>query len=152
MSKFDHEKLNRQKRLHYIPAPRARPATPKQLNFIEGLCIQKGQRISKLPKTLGGASDQIQRLLELPDIEIPEEDITLRPVAPRDTTRQEVIAEFRQRFPQLSPQTASSIVQVFEQVDDVGMLFTLDGLMTDTAPSDPGELIMHILRRFLDQL
>lgn len=147
----DWDKINRQRRLHYVPSPRTQPATQKQHDYIVDLAFQKNQPPPRLPKTRHGAGELIERLLLLPDV---NERLPVRTVLiePQDTSRQEVVNEMREHYPMLSPMTVHSMVQIFEQIDPAGFAFVLDGIFHEDVPEETDALILHLLQRFLTEI
>lgn len=154
--KLNYERLNRDKRLSYFPAQRSQPATQKQLAYIVALCHDKGQPVpSRLPLTKKGASDMIERLVALPDKkETPAvfpDVVIVAPPLPEPTPTQEMVAELRAHFPMLTPMTVNSFVQLFAQIDPVGLAFVLNGLMHEDTPQEPNALILFIVERVLQE-
>lgn len=148
----DWDKINRTRRLHYVPSLRTQPATQKQQDYIIDLAFQKNQPPPRLPKTKHGAGEMIDRLLDLPDVNerLPVRIASIEP--PRDTSRQEMVAELREHYPMLSPMTVNSLCQLFEQIDPTGFAFVLDGIFHEEVPKDADALILHLLGRFLEEI
>lgn len=147
------EKLGRDRRLAYVPSPRVQSATQRQLDYIMALSYEKGQNRPRLPKTKQGASDLIERLLELPDVNDPQPiETPIHKPLPAAQNRNDVVTELRERFPALSPLTANSMVQLFSQIDEIGMYFIIDQILNEPAPEDTNELILHIVGRFLEAI
>lgn len=150
----DWEKVAREDRMRFVPSAMAEPATQRQLDYILGLAQQKNQ-VVRLPKTKRGAGELIDRLSAMADINDPVWYRNGRPTGHWEDRvevaddRKELLAEIRESFPQLSPMTIASLVQLFSQIDEMGMVFTFDALMHEEVPTDSTDLILHLLRRFL---
>jgi hypothetical protein len=144
-------KIEAERKLNYRPSLRVQAATQKQLDYIIGLAHEKGQPKPRLPKTKYGASQIIERLLVLPDV--PErKSLWLAPAPVRQPNHhQEMVIELREHWPQLSPMSVNSLVQLFSQVDPIGLAFVLDGLYEEVVPEEPSALILFVLARFLQE-
>ena len=148
---IDWERFNRAKGHVSSPAP-----TQAQIDFILALTHQKGVTPRK-PRTMARASEYIDHLLGLPDVNEPKFVKNGRFVGEpgqkievTDTYRQDLAKDIRERFPCLSPMSVSSLLQLQAQIDEVGMAFFWEALDPEDAPDDRDELILYVLKRFLE--
>lgn len=149
MSRLNWEKASRRERLTYVPSPRSQPATQKQLDFIVDLHHQKGQRPPRrLPLTKQGASDLIERLKGLPDVNKYSRVRVLAVPEPND--QQESLAEFQAKL-DLTPMTVNALSQIFNQIDPLGAAFFFDSLCREELPEDQDKRLIYILKEFVDQ-
>lgn len=149
MSKLNWERAARKDRLTYVPSLRSQPSTQKQLDYIVDLSHQKGKPPPRrLPLTKQGASDLIERLKELPDVNEPQR-VRLSLVPPPNDN-QEILVELRNQF-NLSPQTISALMQLLGQIDPIGVHFFFDSLLREDLPQDQDALLIHILKEFVSE-
>lgn len=146
-------KVENERKLNFRPSARSLPPTERQINYILGLAMEKGQPRPKLPKTKHGASELIQKLLNLPDV---AERIPWEPIKPESAkdydTRKDLVVELREAFPALTPMTANSLVQLAEAMYDsleVAFMVADIGEDKDYAPEGLSDLVQWLLKRFL---
>lgn len=151
-------KVEQDRKMNYRPSPLAEPITQSQQDYILGLQHQKAHKV-RMPKTKGRAGQLIEWLKGLPDVNEPRWYRNGKPAGESSlvenkppSVRQEMIIDLRESFPELTPMTANSLVQLAASAcEEFALALFVNEVIEDAefAPAELPRLVEWLMRRFL---